>query len=365
MQAALKISRLILPTLLLGYGIIANIGVFIGPQTKLAWPAQDLLSGGLTRDFEHDYKTTLPHYDLAFGAIGALRYIALNESRGGAAVGADGWLFTSEDMRVLPKDALSTAIKQIKTVQAQLVQHGAELVLLPIPAKIDIAGSHAQNPSHPQAMAGLYTQFVGLARSHNLPIADPRADMLASPAPVFFATDTHWTRHGAQIAARAVAKTLPLGTQSYQYGPLTQMQVTGDLIRYVTTNQFAPRIGLLPETISRGALLSVAAPLDIFADAPVDIALIGTSYSANTDWGFADALMMAVQRDVVNLAVAGLGPVQPMRSYLRNLAENPAEAPRVVVWEFPIRYLTDPALWNAPAPPAQSGAAPSLVVLND
>jgi alginate O-acetyltransferase complex protein AlgJ len=219
MTIYLIICRLALPTLFLGYGIVANIGALVTPQTKLAWPTEALLSGGLTRDFEHDYKTTLLHYDPAFGAIGALRYSILKEARSGAAVGIDGWLFTSEDLRGVPENAVEESIQKIKAIQLQLAQHGVDLVMLPIPAKIDIADAKARNSSASQEMAQLYEQFVRVGQGQSLPLADARADMRAAQGEIFFATDTHWTRSGAQIAARAVAKVLPLGTQSYAFGP--------------------------------------------------------------------------------------------------------------------------------------------------
>ena len=51
---------------------------------------------------------------------------------------------------------------------------------------------------------------------------------------------------------------------------------------------------------------------------------------------------------MLNVAEEGLGPVAPMRKYLASevLRDTP---PEVVIWEFPIRYLGNPRLWDAPA----------------
>jgi alginate O-acetyltransferase complex protein AlgJ len=51
--------------------------------------------------------------------------------------------------------------------------------------------------------------------------------------------------------------------------------------------------------------------------------------------------MAAVGADVVNFAEEGHGPFAPMADYLdSDLAKN--TPPKVVIWEFPVRYLTDP-----------------------
>jgi alginate O-acetyltransferase complex protein AlgJ len=70
--------------------------------------------------------------------------------------------------------------------------------------------------------------------------------------------------------------------------------------------------------------------------------LVGTSYSANPNWSFVEALKLALSQDILNYAVEGQGPIAPMQTYLQQL--DPVDAPPVVIWEFPIRYLSDPDL---------------------
>ena len=70
-------------------------------------------------------------------------------------------------------------------------------------------------------------------------------------------------------------------------------------------------------------------------------------YSANPTFSFAEALKLALGRDVLNLAVEGQGPARPMLDYLASDDFRTAP-PKVVIWEFPVRYLTDPALWGGP-----------------
>lgn len=346
-------TRLVLPLLLFGYGIAANLTVLTGPPTQLTVPHADLLAGGLTRDFERLYKSTLPHFAPSFGLIGAARYSLLGEARSGAVVGRDGWLFTSEEVRPLPSsDQMQVALDNIKEVQSTLAAKGVRLILLPLPAKIDVAQAQSPNPALSADMARLDADFVARLEAAGIKTVDPRAALIAEPGATFFATDTHWTRLGASVTAGVVAQSLTQGPLTFTTSSSIDKPLIGDLIRFVTEDDLAPMIGLPPEKVTLTRLTANEAPADIFNAAPVDIVLIGTSYSANTDWGFADALTQALGREVQNLAAVGLGPVAPMQTYLSGpeLRDAPAQ---VVLWEFPIRYLTDPKLWSADHAKAQ------------
>ena len=101
---------------------------------------------------------------------------------------------------------------------------------------------------------------------------------------------------------------------------------------------------------------------DLAGIAVISAVLVGISYSANPDWGFADALMLALGRDVVSVAEQGRGPLAPMQDYLAS-GDFAAAPPAVVIWEIPVRYLTDPALWKGTDHPAP-GIASSLTGMN-
>jgi alginate O-acetyltransferase complex protein AlgJ len=131
---------------------------------------------------------------------------------------------------------------------------------------------------------------------------------------------------------------------------------TGDLVSFVTDDRLAPLVGLSPEiTAPYTAESQEEAGLDIFAGAGSGATLlIGTSYSANPAWSFAEALKLALRKDVLNFAVEGQGPAQPMLDFLAS-SEFTEAPPAVVIWEFPVRYLTDPSIWGDNGP-VKSGA---------
>lgn len=363
MRPIFQAVRLIFPVLLFGYGVAANWTVLTGPPTPLSLPRDDLLAGGLTRDFEAQYKKTLPHFSPSFGVIGAVRYAVLGEARGGAVVGRDGWLFTAEEAQTLPSaDDRRAIIAEIQNVGARLAAQGTDLAVLVLPAKIDIQNAQSPDLALSTNMARLHADFLTDLRTAGVTAIDPRPAMIDQKEQVFFATDTHWTPFGAGLAAKAAGATLPHGALIFTAKNIHTKPMTGDLIRFVTDDRLAPMIGLLPEKVTLSTMTSGTAPKDIFDAAPADIVLIGTSYSANLDWGFADALSHVLGREVANHAEMGLGPVRPMLTYLQSddFQTKPA---KLVIWEFPIRYLADP--WPSEAPVApQASDDPNTVASN-
>ncbi len=353
-------ARLAVPALFFSYALFANLAFLSAKDTTVALPDAGLLSGGLTRNLDGVYKKDLPHLDVSFGVIGAVRYAALGEARQGAVVGRDGWLFTAEELRPMPGAAdLAGIVATVSDVRAKLALRGAELVVVPLPAKVDIDRDRSFDPLFGDRLAGLYTQFVSGLAGLGLPVVGVRTALVTADAPAFFATDTHWTPHGADLVAATVAASgvVATGSTAYTTNPADPKMLTGDLVGFVTTDAFAPRVGLPMETVPQTVVTQTDAAGDLFGAADADIVLVGTSYSANPDWGFADALMRRLGRDVVNMAQPGQGPLRPMQDYLAS-AELRDTPPAVVIWEIPIRYLTDRDQW-----PTHLSAGPAVAVM--
>lgn len=349
MTHILRAARLVLPVLFFGYGLAANLLLLVSPPPSYALPDTGLLSGGLTRDFDGIYRRDLAHVDLSFGLIGAARYALLGEARPGALVGRDGWLFSSEETRPAPDAAgLAGIVASVQDIGNRLRAGGVDLVVVPVPAKIDIYRDRSPDPAFGQAHAALLERFARQLRRQGLSVVDARAALLAAGegAPLFFATDTHWTPAGARRVAGAVAGSGLVAQGGLRFDRVAEAArpLTGDLVRFVTTDDMAPRLGLKAETVTPFVQTPAEGGGDIFGAGPADVVLIGTSYSANADWGFADALMVALGRDVVSMARQGEGPLRPMLDYLDSAAFRDAP-PAVVIWEIPVRYLTDPAIW--------------------
>jgi len=362
MQTLYRMSRFVLPVVFFGYAPFASLAYFEEPGGELAPFDMGVLKGTLTASFDHAYKTSMPHRDASIGLIGAARYVLSNEGRKGVIAGKDGWLFTAEEARPLIAD-LGPSLDQISRIREDLADEGSMLVLVPVPAKMDVQSGDADAPELSANMAALYATFVDGLRREGVDVVDTRPSLLAMDAatPAFFATDTHWTPEGAKSVAQSVAASgfIASGGTKMTVQVQPARVITGDLVSYVTTDALAPMIGLTPERVAPYLVNAAAADTDLgdlFGTQSVDIVLIGTSYSANPDWSFTEALKLALKADVLNAAAQGQGPVQPMVDYLASDGFRDAP-PKVVIWEFPLRYLTDPDLWAGPSDPVELASA--------
>jgi alginate O-acetyltransferase complex protein AlgJ len=354
MQTIYKASRYVLPVLFLGYGVYGNIELFRTGQTQVDTSA-DLLSGKVTIQIDHLYKSDLPHREGAVGLVGAVRYALMGEGRKGVLTGEDGWLFTAEEARVM-EDTLTAEVARIVVIRDQLAAAGVTLVMVPVPAKSDIHAETADFPGVSAEMAARYDAFqIELAKAGIVSV-ETRAPLLnaKSEGPAFFATDTHWTIAGADAVAKAVADTLTAKGLSaepavFTVQPETAQDFTGDLVSFVTSDELAPVVGLAPETVTPFVAIAETTEIsagDLFGGAiSGGIALVGTSYSANPRWSFAEALKVAIGADVVNFAAEGQGPARPMLAWLKS-ADFRNAPPSVILWEFPVRYLADPSIWD-------------------
>jgi alginate O-acetyltransferase complex protein AlgJ len=357
------IPKLVVPALFLGCALFTNV-TFVPnlAQVLRSQPLQvgDALNGHLAAEIDAAFKRQLPYSAVSVAAVGAARYMAFSEGRKGVVVGRQGWLFSSEEFRSSrkPSEDIERSVTEIANIREALAQRSITLVMAPLPAKADVYSEFAGNPALSEEMAQRYSNFKqGLVAAH-VETADIKAALLAAKPTdaVFLRTDTHWSPEGAAAAARTLADIVgPVGAhQSFSMEQEDPHTIEGDLVRFVVGAGFNGLVGLAPESITlrRATLAGKAEGTidDLFGTATtVPVALVGTSYSANASWGFADSLKADLGADVVNFAEEGRGPVTPMRAFLANLSVREAP-PQVVIWEFPIRYLTDPTLWDsAPA----------------
>ncbi|MHA6345153.1 alginate O-acetyltransferase AlgX-related protein [Roseivivax sp. CAU 1761] len=347
MTRLLSATRYALPLLFLGYAGYVNVSIF-SDWDGLGQTPENIAQGGATAALDDLYSAEQPHRDLAVSALGAARYLGLGEGRPGVTVGRDGWLFTDEEMRPAEPAQIATGLEQVRAVAAQLAEHGAELVVIPLPAKVDLYRDRGPDGTG-AAMAEQYAAFRdGLAAAGIAHVdARPALRAAASETPVFLTRDTHWTPDGARAVAQAAAASNaiePGGTEFVRRADRPE-EFVGDLVSFVTSEALAPEIGLAPERVTPYVAEEAGGTSGgIFATeaASIDTVLVGTSYSANPNWSFAPALKLALGRDILNLAEEGQGPFAPMQALLSDpaLAETP---PRYVLWEIPVRYLGEVA----------------------
>lgn len=348
--------QLLIPAALFGYAAFANFGM--PGRLQPAYAQDDLsltsvLNGGVTVHLEKLYRDGLPHRQLAVEMIGAARYLVLGEGRRGVVAGEDGYLFTDEEFRSPADldDYLTTAVDQISSISNTLAEKGVKLAMVPLPAKSDVYADEVEQPAAASSNRKLYDGFRERLEARGIKSVDTRSALIFArqDREVFLKTDTHWTPAGAEAVAGAiVTQVLGEKTGNYEISAGTEDRIEGDLVKYVTGGVFAPLVGLGNETVTPYHLVANVGDQkvdDIFGDATIPVALVGTSYSANELWSFASFLSFKSGLDVANAALVGQGPVAPMRQYLASI-KNAEALPQTVLWEFPVRFLTDAKLWT-------------------
>lgn len=352
----------LLPSAFFGYALYANSTLLLNAASPAAQASErkDLslsyvIDGEATRDLDSLYKNELPHRAASVGLFGNARYALLGAGRKGVIVGQDGWFFTAEEFKTVSTKDIDDAADRVASIKRDLETRGIRLVLAPLPAKSDLYAEEVPSFVRSSAMADAYSAFSAALEQRGIAVADTRAAMLtAKPfGEVFLKSDTHWSPAGAKAAAEAIQSSLQkngvtLPSQELTAQWQTPVSLWGDLTKFVTSPDYAPTVGLSEESVPiyRTGVNADASGGDIFGDdAAVPVMLVGTSYSANENWSFADFLRQSLRADVVNVAKEGLGPGVPMVDLLAGSALDET-APTVVVWEFPVRYLGTKTLWQ-------------------
>ncbi|ANT63727.1 hypothetical protein AYJ57_24965 (plasmid) [Salipiger sp. CCB-MM3] len=328
----------------------------VGSRIEQAhWTAKSWLDGEATAAIDSTWSDTLPHRDFASGIVGAGRWLALGEGKEGVVPGRDGWLFTAEEARSMP-EPLSASLARIAVLKDTLNEMGVALTIVPLAGKADIYRDETGNLPMADDLKARYDDVLASLRAMGIDTVDSRTALVheAKVEQVFYASDTHWTREGAAAVARAIAADLPQGETEFTPVETETIAFHGDLTKFITTADYADAVGLREETAhlfkaeaaggADGADIFGSGD-DLFAAAAMPTVLVGTSYSANPDWSFQESLKIALQSDIVNYAQEGRGPVKPFLKMLADPAFRDTP-PKTVIWEIPVRYLSDPTIWE-------------------
>ncbi|MCP5162261.1 MAG: alginate O-acetyltransferase [Hahellaceae bacterium] len=310
-----------------------------------------VIEGQYTSQLERHYDKTFPVKTLGTNVWATIDYLLFNEGRPGVVVGEQGWLYTSEEIAPIEQGEihLQENLALVQEISHWLQARDIELVVAVIPAKTRLYNEHLGNHQPAQIHQQLYTRFhTALAEQHILApdFLDVMREQKAS-TPLFLKTDTHWSPEGADFVAQTLAVRLRQQgwiepAQTFITESLEQIVHKGDLLSYIPMDPwFSDWMPGSDTLIPRKTFESVAAaPAEdsLFGDESTGITLVGTSYSANSLWNFAGALMQHLGASLVNHAEEGKGPLLPMLTYLSSEAFA-NEPPQVIIWEFPERYL--------------------------
>ena len=335
-------------------GLLVGLGAWSlgGLDSFTRTQQMTLLDGKLAKAAETHYDEQFPIKRVGTNLWAALDFTLFNEGRPGVVLGRDQWLFSDEEFKpdASAGQQMQDNLALIRGVRDTLQQRNIELVLAIVPAKARVYAEYLGKEQPASLHGELFNQFHAQARQANVFAPDLLAPLQQAKArgQVFLRTDTHWTPMGAEVVAQSLGEAvkrqqlLKAEPQAYITEAGESAPYKGDLTNFLPLDplfsDLLPHPDTLQQRTTRPAENQGEGDDELFADASIPVALVGTSYSANPHWNFLGALQQALHSDVANYAEDGHGPIQPMLKFLQSDAFKNTP-PQVVVWEFPERYL--------------------------
>lgn len=305
-----------------------------------------LLNGEWQAVYDEGFDAGNPLSGAAASTLGAVTYAVFKQALHGAVVGHQDWLFTSEEFEISAEfnTQVVASARFVAEVHAEMAVRGITLLPVLVPDKAHVHADMLRHPRPPQAEAR-HDRFVELLAQAGVTVIDvtPALFEARQTADSFMRTDTHWSPAGSRAAAKAVADAAARLPPAITQTTVSTTQVAdtsfeGDLIAFAPTGALRAWVGPAPERISQ--FETVVEPTGDLFDAPaLEVALVGTSFSARPDWHFEGFLKQALQTDLVSFAQAGRGPFAPMKDFMVSdfYQHTP---PKLVVWEIPTRYTS-------------------------
>ncbi|MDH5722401.1 MAG: hypothetical protein OEY94_03650 [Alphaproteobacteria bacterium] len=312
---------------------------------------ESIMVGTWTPDFEKSLNESLPVFEPSRNLWGKIQYLLFGQGRKGVVVGENGWLFTDEEFSCLPSSLQHMAenLDYVAQVKNMIEGRGAKLHVVLVPAKARVYEEHLGRNKITQCRKDVYSDVLSFMKSNEITVTGLLDGIKShkNKDTLFLKSDTHWTPEGAGFAAELVAKDFNLSGEIVKKSYVTEhtqnIEHEGDLLRYLP--------GVSDEVIRPDHLsvykteevhaedgAEVSESLDLFGDDVPPVTLVGTSYSANSKWHFAEFLKGRLQVDVFNAADEGLGPFAVMKTYLGGNAWKNS-MPSIVIWEIPERYV--------------------------
>lgn len=242
-------------------------------------------------------------------------------------------------------------VARIGELSEALKNNGTTLIYVPIPTKSQALPGMLPDEIRlygfdPNIAQTEYSDQIKLLRQHGIVAVDLMTAMQSNDpvnAP-FFKSDFHWTSHGADLAAEAIAKTIK-AQASYEGLTLSQFETVdlGPATAFSSMRRVIQRhcMDNVPEARTNAfttkQVSQEGAGVDIFGGdkSSAEIAIVGTSFSDAEFQNFGGFLSQHAGLGVSNQAVTGGNQFGAIISYLTSasFAEN---RPKFLVWENPI-----------------------------
>jgi len=270
--------------------------------------------------------------------------------------GKNDWLFLNDELVVHQGRVLNTEsrVKEIIEVGHQLANQGIELLIVLVPDKSRIESEYLGSQHRATVFSTRVNDFEKQLTHNEIHVINLTSALNSAKQGgiiPFLRTDTHWSEPGAEIAAKAVAKSIqalkitPTPAQSTQIVTQVDKIRPGDLVKLAGIDWLPMRLQPAPESARYSSFKSVPIPSneksksmdDLFGDANLpNIALIGTSFSRTSE--FIPYLEMQLDAKIGNFALDGGDFSGSAKAYFTSPAFKDTP-PKLIIWEIPERVL--------------------------
>lgn len=325
---------------------LGAIGVSAHLKVEVSANLAKVVNGSLQTIYETGFVKANPLNPYAVSVMSALKYAVFQQASKGAIVGEDGWLFTTEELEVGPNfyENLQNTAQEVARVDKVMRAHGVKLIPVLVPDKSEVYVEFL-DVKRPNEVETRRTYLLTLLAQTDVEVLDatPVLRTHSGQSPSFVKDDTHWSPLGSHavadlVGAHAIALGIELSPAKVTTVQGPPKKLDGDLLKFVPTGRLRGVFGPTQNQIATFET-SVLSEAGLFGDPVVDVALVGTSFSAKADWNFLGFLQEALRADVLNFATEGQGPFAPMQSFLASdtFLNMP---PKLVIWEIPVRYTS-------------------------
>ena len=322
---------------------LTTLGLFSHQSPKMKGNIS-ILKGSLQSTYEDAFSSSNPLRQTSIDIWGAFKYKVLEQASDGALIGKDDWLFTTEEMTSEADHTanLEASIQEIVKVHDALLAQNITLLPVLIPDKARVYKENLKQNRNVE-ISNRYGDLLSKLRENEIATISAIVPLERDKpiADVFMRQDTHWSPFGSKSVAEYIAQLIAPGLLDkvqVETNNIGSEPFDGDLLKYVPTGALRPYIGPDERTIKRFTT-SVQNNASLFGDTAIDVVLVGTSFSAKSDWHFDGFLKQALSVDILNMSQEGKGPFVPMRDYLKSdTFEN--TPPKLIIWEIPERYTT-------------------------
>ncbi|MCG5237742.1 alginate O-acetyltransferase AlgX-related protein [Xanthobacter oligotrophicus] len=332
-----------LALMLAGLGfVVAHLAGAGGANVAAALTGRNLKNGRFAAVLDKAVVEAMPKTTALDDISSGLAYRLFGDAGAQVRAGCPGWLFLAEELveyKGGEKNLVARAQLAVR-IRDEMARRNIALVVLPVPDKAELAADSLCGLAVSGQARGRRGAWQATSASLGLDQVYVAKDW---PKGGSLRTDTHWSGTGASFAAsrlaEAITRRLGPGDTRVSLGESAPAPRVGDLMRLAGLSRSWPWSGPAPDEV-RAVHAAIARSGGLLDDVPVpSVLLAGSSFSLNS--GFADRLQAALGREVAQRSRDGGGFAGALLDIL-DATPQMLDGVRLVVWEFPLRVLTQP-----------------------